>query len=112
MNSTPPVLTAAKPPSRTFLIVTTIIFAMVGLLAVPGSFVSLFAFDAPGSEKNPFLVGAVLCVWSLPVICPLSIVGAWVLHARQKCKAARYVALLPLCSILGFVLMWACALMF
>ena len=112
MNSTPPVLTAAKPPSRTFLIVTTIIFAMVGLLAVPGSFVSLFAFDAPGSEKNPFLVGAVLCVWSLPVICPLSIVGAWVLHARKKYKPARYVALSPLCSILGFVFMWACALMF
>lgn len=82
MNSTSPILTVTKPSSRTFLTVTTIIFALVGLLAVPGSFISLFVFDAPGWEKNPFPFGVVVCMFSLPVICPLSIIGAWVLYAR------------------------------
>ena len=105
MNSVPPVLTVSQPPSKTFLIVTTIVFGVVGLLAVPGSFVSLFAFDAPGSDKNPFLWGAVFCMWALPVLCPLSIIAAWVLHVRRKTKAARWVALLPVCSLVLFIVM-------
>jgi hypothetical protein len=112
MSSAPSVLNAGKPPSKTFLIVTTIIFAVIGLLAVPGSFVAMFAFDAPGSEKSPFLWGAVLCMFSLPVICPLSILAGWLLHAWRKYKAARYAALAPLCSILGFALMVVGALVF
>jgi hypothetical protein len=100
-----------KPQSRTLLIVTTIVFVPVGVLCVLGAFVSLFMFDAPGSGENPFLYGAVACMFSLPVICLLSIPCSWVLHARQKHKAARCVALSPLCSIAGFVLMWLCALM-
>ena len=103
---------ADKPPSRTFLIVTTIVFVPVGLLAVLGAFVSLFMFDAPGSGNNPFLYGAVACMFSLPLMCLLSIPCSWVLHARKKYKAAKYVALSPLCSILSFVFMWVCALMF
>ena len=111
-NLAPPVLAANKPKSRKLLIVTTIVFVVIGLLAVPGSFVSMFAFDQPGSEKNPFLWGAVLCMFSLPAICPLSIIVAWVLHIRRKYKAARYVALAPLCSILGFALMVVGTLVF
>ena len=112
MNSAIPDHAAAKPPSRTFLTVTTIVFVPVGLLGVLGAFVSLFMFDAPGSGNNPFLYSAVACMFSLPLMCLLSIPCAWVLHARQKYKPARYVALSPLCSILGFVFMWACALVF
>lgn len=108
---TPKDQVVGKPPSRTLLIVTTILFVPVGVLGVLGAFVSLFMFDAPGSGNNPFVYGAVACMFSLPVMCLLSIPCSWVLHARQRYKAARYVALSPLCSILGFVLMWACALM-
>lgn len=103
---------AAKPPARTLLIVTTILWVPVGVLGILGAFVSLFMFDAPGSGNNPFVYGAVACMVSLPVMCLLSIPCSWVLHARQKYKAARYVVLSPLCSILGFMFMWACALMF
>lgn len=102
---------AGTPASRTFLIVTTVLFVPVGALGVLGAFVSLFMFDAPGSGNNLFLYGAVACMFSLPVMCLLSIPCSWVLHARQKHKAARYVALSPLCSIIGFALMWALALM-
>jgi hypothetical protein len=37
------------------LIGATILFAPVGILGVPGSCVSLFMFDQPGSGRNPFL---------------------------------------------------------
>ncbi len=112
MNPASEKCAAAKPPPRTLLIVTTILWVPLGVLGILGSFVSLFMFDAPGSGNNLFLYGVVACMVSLPVMCVLSIATSWILYRFQKYKAARYVAFLPLCSIFGFVLMWACALIF
>lgn len=98
------------PPSRKLLIWTSIFFVPVGLLGVLGSFISLFMFDQPGSGNNPFLYAAVFSMFSLPVMCVVSIPCSWVLHAKKKYKAAKYVALSPLLSIVSFVLMWFIAL--
>lgn len=98
------------PPSRKLLILTSSIFVPVGLLGVLGSFVSFFMFDQPGSGSNPFLYAAVFSMFSLPVMCVVSIPSAWTLHAYKQYKAAKYVALSPLLSIVSFVLMWLFAL--
>jgi hypothetical protein len=80
--------TTIKTPSRKLLIWTTIIFVPVGVLGVLGSYVSLFMFDQPGSGRNPFLYAAVLSMFSLPLMCVMSIQCSWTLHAYKKYKVA------------------------
>jgi hypothetical protein len=98
--------TTGKTASRKLLIWTTIIFVPVGVLGVLGSYVSLFMFDQPGSGRNPFLYTAVLSMFSLPLMCVISIPCSWTFHVYKKYKAAKYTALSPLLSIGSFVLMW------
>lgn len=88
-----------KTTARNRLIVTTLLFAIGGVLGIFPALFSPMMFDAPGSTQNPFTVALFLSVISFPVVCLLSIVVSWVLYALDRRRAAWLFALIPLIPI-------------
>lgn len=88
-----------KTTARRWLIVTTLLFAVGGVLGVIPALFSPMMFDAPGSTENPFTVALFLSVISFPVVSLLSIVISWLLYAFDRPRAAWLLALTPLIPI-------------
>lgn len=63
---------------------------------------SVMLFDAPGSERNPYLLTIAWSIWLFPVACGLAVVAAWIAYARRWRAAAYLVLLLPLTNVLAF----------
>ncbi|MEI6186249.1 MAG: hypothetical protein WCP43_03490 [Dehalococcoidia bacterium] len=80
----------------------TVLLVIVACSLVPWSFLaflSLFAFDAPGSENQLsswLLAGP---VWAYPVIAAACIVGSIILKRKNKLRPALIVIAVPLAAI-------------
>jgi len=88
---------------RTSVIVLLVI---VGLSLIPwafAAFVSLFAFDAPGSEKQLYTWLIVIPVWIYPLLAVGCMTGSIVLKRRNKLCPALVVIAIPLVAIV----LWA-----
>ena len=94
--------------ARTFLIVSTILFSLGGILGLLPALTSFFLFDAPGSENNPATILLFCCALTLPVVCLLALLAAWILYRRKNYRIACGISLLPLLNITGAVaaLLW------
>ena len=69
-------------------------------------------FDAPGSEKDPYVWKLFYCVVSFPVVCVLTIAGSWIAYAflrHSRTPFARVfpivLACLPLIPIAAFAVL-------
>jgi hypothetical protein len=67
------------------------------------SFLSLFAFDAPGSENQPSTWLMVAPVWAYPVLAAGCITGSIILKRKNKLLPALIVIAIPLAA----VILWA-----
>ena len=84
----------------------TVLLVLVVVSLVPwafAAFISLFAFDAPGSEKQAFTWLLVAPVWAYPVVAIAGLVCAILLKRRNRLRAALTAAVLPLAAIV----LWA-----
>ena len=80
----------------------TVLLVIVACSLVPWSFLaylSLFAFDAPGSENqlSSWLLAAP--VWAYPVIVAGCIAGSIILRRKNKLRPALIVIAIPLAAI-------------
>ena len=94
--------------ARTFLIVSTILFSLGGILGLLPALTSFFLFDAPGSENNPATILLFCCALTLPVVCLVALLAAWILYRWKYYRVACGISLLPLLNITGAVaaLVW------
>ena len=94
--------------ARTFLIVTTILFSLGGILGLLPALTSFFLFDAPGSEDNPATILLFCCALTLPVVCLLALLAAWIFYWGKHYRSACGISLLPLLNITGAIaaLVW------
>ncbi len=94
--------TMRKPVITVFLVLISAVSGLLGVIAgFLGLFGSLFAFDAPGSDKNLLNWLVVACVLSPFPICIVSIVGSWIAYARNRYGLAVLIALTPLIILLA-----------
>ena len=87
--------------ARTFLLISTILFSLGGILGILPALTSFFLFDAPGSEKNPATIVLFVSALTLPLVCVIAVSAAWILYARKWFAAACWVSLLPLVNLVG-----------
>ena len=83
-----------------------VLLVIVGLSLIPwafAAFVSLFAFDAPGSEKQLSTWLMVAPVWAYPIIAVGCIIGSIILKRKNKLRPALIVIAIPLAAII----LWA-----
>ena len=86
-------------PARTWMLVTTIVFGILGLLSLPLALTSFFLFDAPGSEKNPCTIALFISALTMPLNCAASMALSWILNLRQHFTAARWTSLFPVINV-------------
>jgi hypothetical protein len=95
--------------ARTFVIIGTVIHVALAALSLVAALTTLFMFDAPGSEKNPYLLTMVWSIWLFPVACAIAIIVGWIAYFLKSLTLARLVFLLPIVNIIvgaiGFVLL-------
>ena len=98
----------SQKQARKFLIITTIVFGVAGLLGLLPALTSFFLFDAPGSEKNPATVVLFCAALTFPIVCLISIILSWILYARKHFAVACYTSFLPAVNIVcgGTALIW------
>jgi hypothetical protein len=85
-----------------FLLATSQLAAVAGLLGVAPALYSVMLFDAPGSERNPAVVALFWSVLTFPVVCFLSVGLAWLAYACKWSRTACVVALLPLVNVVAY----------
>jgi hypothetical protein len=90
------------------LVITTIFFAVTGVVGLLIAPIAFMGFDAPGSERNPLVWIAVLTVVSYPFLCFLAIAGGWILFALHKDRGATLCSLVPMVNI-GVILTFVIA---
>jgi hypothetical protein len=84
----------------------TVLLVIVSVSLVPwafAAFLSLFAFDAPGSEKQLSIWLLAGPVWAYPVIVAGCITGSIILKRKNKPLPALIVIAVPLAAII----LWA-----
>lgn len=83
--------------SRTFLVLTTVVFSLLMIPMGMATIMSPMAFDSGKSFAAWVLVGAVCSFIPLTLT---SILASWIIHRRRSYKVAIGVSLLPLIDIL------------
>jgi len=84
----------------------TVLLVIVAVSLIPWAFAaytSLFAFDAPGSEKDLAIWLMVAPVWAYLLIAAACITGSIVLKRQNKPLPALIVIIIPLAAII----LWA-----
>jgi hypothetical protein len=88
---------------RTLYIVLVVI-ALATLLPWPFvAYTSLFAFDAPGSDKDPATLALTVPIWIYPVILLCCAGGSWLMYRRKKLNLAIALACIPLALVILYV---------
>ena len=87
----------------TFLIIGTIGGGVLGVLSLGAVLASFFMFDAPGSEKNPYLLTMACSIWLFPVTCAVAIVAGWIAYRMKQLELARLVFLFPVADVVAFL---------
>ncbi len=65
----------------------------------------LFLILAVGTQHGPFYQGMkLITVYASILLIPVSIIGAWILYRLEEYRKAIYFSLLPLVSILVFLI--------
>lgn len=78
-----------------------------GILLFPSLYLclmSIMMFDSPGSSDNVYLKMLVYSIWSFPLMVILSRWASKDYYKTQKYKEALVAALLPLISIVAYVI--------
>ncbi len=81
---------------------TIVLLVIVAVSLIPwafAAFMSLFAFDAPGSEKDPSIWMMVAPIWAYPVIAAGCIIASAILYRKNKLIPALIVIAVPLAAI-------------
>jgi hypothetical protein len=89
--------------SKTLYIVL-IVVALATLVPWPFvAFTSFFAFDAPGSEKDPATLALTVSIWIYPVVLLCCAGISWLMYRRQKLNLAILLACIPLALIILYL---------
>ncbi len=86
-------------PSHRAPIAATVILVGLAFVSLLPVGLSIMLFDAPGSEKNPYLLVAFGGIASFPVTCVAAVVCAWIAHGLRRDRVAARVVFLPLLSV-------------
>lgn len=89
---------------KTWLIIINVFF---GLCMIPAFFMALMSvmlFDSPGSTESSLTWTLFFSLISFPILCLLSIPFTWVFYKKEKPKAALWVSLSPLFSVLFIII--------
>lgn len=91
--------------------ITYMVLMVIALLTLIAwmfvAFISMFAFDAPGSESDPSLWALIVPVWIYPVILLGTAIGSWLFYKRGKLSWA----IVLICIPLALVLLYASAIL-
>jgi hypothetical protein len=89
------------------LIVTTILFGLLGASLFLPLLMSVMAFDSPGSEKSITTWIGFLSIFTFSPICFLSIIFSWFSFFKKNYKLATFISFTPLINVIillcGFV---------
>jgi len=96
---------------RNLLIVLTAAGAALGLICAPiTTMTAMFSFDAPGSEREPFVWMIFFIVLSLPLWFVVGPIAGWFFFWRNQQRASLLAASTPLLIAAGLAaLAWRCA---
>ncbi len=97
-----------QKPTRTCLIIATVLFSLGGLVGLLPALTSFFLFDAPGSDKNPATILLFCSAVTFPLLCLVSVVLSWILYARERFTASCWIAFLPVVNVVAgtLALLW------
>lgn len=87
--------------TRLWLIITTVVFGAAGLVGLLGVFLSVFLFDAPGSDKVPAVWVLFCSMFSFSFVCGFAICASWIAFAFKRYVIARCASLLPIVNIVA-----------
>ncbi len=82
---------------------TIILLVIVMISLIPwafAAFTSLFAFDKPGSERDPSIWMMVAPIWAYPIIAAGCIIGSVVLYKKNRPLPALIVIAVPLAAVI------------
>lgn len=82
---------------------TIVLLVIVMISLIPwafAAFTSLFAFDKPGSERDPSIWMMVAPIWAYPIIAAGCIIGSVVLYKKNRPLPALIVIAVPLVAII------------
>jgi hypothetical protein len=86
------------------LYIILVVIALATLLPWPFvAYTSLFAFDAPGSDKDPATLALIVPIWIYPVILLCCAGVSWLMYRRQKLNLAIALACIPLVLVILYV---------
>jgi hypothetical protein len=81
--------------AKKFLRTATIIIGVIWIPSLMFAGLSGMMFDAPGSDKNPFLWLLFLSFLAFPALCVASVILSWLLFTRGRHTAACFIAVIP-----------------
>ncbi len=89
------------------LIIVNVIFGL-GILAWPFIFfMSIFLFDAPGSENSLLTLSLAYSIWTYPLFYGAGLIGSIFLYLKQAPRLLTMgVAFLPMIGVLWFMVSW------
>jgi|GEM_PF-1740985 len=85
---------------------TIILLVIVMMSLIPwafAAFTSLFAFDKPGSEKDPTIWLMVAPILAYPIIAASCIIGSVVLYKNNRALPALIVIAVPLATVILYI---------
>ncbi len=85
---------------KVLVILANLIFIIISILSILLAITSVFLFDAPGSENNPYVWGMFLSALALPIACFVSVpVSLYISFKKKNYKKALLIFLLPIIVI-------------
>jgi len=84
-----------------------VMLVIVGISLIPwalAAFTSLFAFDAPGSEKELSIWLMVVPIWIYPVIAVGCMAGSIILMRKTRLRPALIMIAIPLAAIVLWII--------
>ncbi len=85
--------------TKTTLLISSVVFGLLGIALFIPLLMSVMAFDAPGSEQQVATWIVFLCLFTFSPICILSIVCSWILYGFEKYRFAKIISLSPLVNV-------------
>lgn len=87
---------SATPGKRTAADLGILASVLYPLSVLPMFVMTIFAFDAPGSERNPYLIGMKYAFFGYALSIPVAVVLLWVFYKKKHYAYSKRAALFPL----------------
>ena len=97
---------------KVYLVIASVLVALLGLASVIPALFSVMMFDAPGATENPATIALAISVASCPFVCFGAIAKAWSLFGAATNGLAKIAIWAPIINLIVGAIAFYCLLTF